>query len=199
MLDSFNVIQAKLKLPRQTKSIFRCTNVLFLRDQKYVLLGPSGCGKSSFLDFLQNQSPVVIGQMDHYFSNQTATRIYQDLNLIQSFSIIENAKLDLTTSAELQAFSENCKFLGLKMSLHTLIKKLSHGERQRVAVAKAAAKNIDWILADEPTAHLDPTHAQLVMQCLIKSKKSLIVVTHDHGLKGFFTKVIDFTQWVQHA
>ncbi|MBC7754040.1 MAG: ATP-binding cassette domain-containing protein [Moraxellaceae bacterium] len=199
MSDNFNLIQAELKLPGEKNAVFRCSNVSFSPDQNYVLLGPSGCGKSSFLDFLQDQSPLVVGRMEKYFAPEIATRIYQDLNLIQNFSILENAQLDLKTSEELRIFSENFKFLGLKMSPQTLISKLSYGERQRVAVAKAAAKNTIWILADEPTSNLDPIHAHLVIECLVKSKKSLIVVTHDHGLKKFFTKVIDFTQWTQHA
>jgi ABC-type lipoprotein export system ATPase subunit len=199
MSRGFRVVKAELKLPGQKEAIFRCSDVVFSPEQRYVLLGPSGCGKSSFLDFLQNQSKIVSGEIENFFSADIATRIYQDLNLIQNFSILENAMLDLATTEEQKTFFENIKVLGLTMSPRTLIKRLSFGERQRVAVAKAAAKDVKWILADEPTAHLDPANASLVIQCLVKSKKSLIVVTHDHGLQKFFSKVIDFTQWVQFA
>lgn len=195
-MSGIHVEQAELRLPGAKKPIFRCTGIRFSTEKKYALLGPSGCGKSSFLDFLQGRSAIVTGKISDILTVENSTRIYQDLNLIRNFTILENAKLELTSTEEMVSFEKNLKALNLEKPLSTLVKKLSFGERQRVAVARACSKKTKWILADEPTAHLDPKHAVLAVEALVKSGKSLIVVTHDHGLKKYFDEVIDFTEWV---
>lgn len=73
--------------------------------------------------------------------------------------------------------------LGIEHLLHSMPHTLSLGERQRVAIGRTLAVKPSIILADEPTAALDPIYAQTVMdlltQALYATKTTLIFVTHD--------------------
>jgi len=81
-----------------------------------------------------------------------------------------------------------------KLGIHP--SKLSHGERQRVAICRALLNKPSIILADEPTGNLDPANKSHIMEILFdyvkKYNSTLITVTHDHDLLKGFDKVIDF-------
>ena len=66
------------------------------------------------------------------------------------------------------------------------IRKLSGGQQQRVAIARAIAKDVDLILADEPTGNLDEKNSQDILKTFIdlahKNNKCVIIVTHSPSL-----------------
>ncbi len=74
--------------------------------------------------------------------------------------------------------------------------RLSHGEKQRVAVCRALIAEPELILADEPTGNLDPANKNRVLDILINYAEehtaTLLMVTHDRDLLGRFERVIDF-------
>jgi ABC-type lipoprotein export system ATPase subunit len=75
---------------------------------------------------------------------------------------------------------------------------LSTGEQQRVAVARALANAPDVLLADEPTAHVDPETREVVLarlfQEVVTGHAILLVATHDHTLLPRFDKVVHLPQ-----
>ena len=77
--------------------------------------------------------------------------------------------------------------------------KLSHGERQRVAICRALINKPPLILADEPTGNLDPENKRKIMDILFnyveQYESTLITVTHDHDMLKGFSKTIDFTNF----
>jgi putative ABC transport system ATP-binding protein len=82
--------------------------------------------------------------------------------------------------------------LGLKDKLHRLPHELSGGERQRVCVARALVNQPEVIFADEPTAALDHTNGEQVVQLLNQHRGvgSLVMVTHDPTMLNQATRVI---------
>ena len=88
--------------------------------------------------------------------------------------------------------------LGIKDKLSKFPSKLSHGERQRVAICRALLNNPSILLADEPTGNLDPENKNHIMEILFKYVNdygsTLITVTHDHELLKGFDTIIDFKE-----
>ena len=86
--------------------------------------------------------------------------------------------------------------LGLTALRHRPIHQLSHGERQRTAIARAMILQPKVVLADEPTGNLDPANKVIVRDMLLRetarTEATLIMVTHDRGLVEAFDEVQDF-------
>ena len=177
------------------------------------LLGPSGSGKSTLLQAVGlleggfGGSISIAGEAVVALDNAGRTRvrrerlgfIYQFHHLLPDFSALENVvlpQLVLGTSAQdahLRA-AELLGELGLTARLGHKPAKLSGGEQQRVAVARALANKPKLILADEPTGNLDEKTADLVFDqfvSLVRAHGSAaLVATHNEQLAKRMDRVI---------
>lgn len=180
------------------------------------LTGSSGCGKSTTLDMLGmvlrpdpaadssflfypegRTEPCNVGELwqeDRQTELSTLRRenvgyILQTGGLLPFLTVEEN----MTLTAEARALPnvrELAAELAEKLGIAPLLKArpgtLSIGERQRVAMGRALIGKPRVILADEPTAALDPVQARAAMQLLVdsvdRSATALVLVTHDHAL-----------------
>ncbi|MGN1038636.1 MAG: ABC transporter ATP-binding protein [Mailhella sp.] len=171
------------------------------------IYGPSGSGKTSFLNILcglilpdrRKGSELSWGEnrIDRMGERQRdAWRgahvglLFQDFQLFSHLSALENVLLPATF--RFFALPDELKFragdllrrLGIRQ--HAMAGVLSRGEQQRVALARAVLFRPLVLLADEPTASLDVSNAQLVMNELIDLAESegttLLVVTHERLL-----------------
>jgi putative ABC transport system ATP-binding protein len=184
-----------------------------LQGEMAVLHGPSGCGKSTLLNLISGslamQSGVLevldVSRLNTSESERRAHRIgnigfvFQDFPLVSYLSALENVLfpyrinpvLSLTKEVRLRAESL-LDGVGLMNKIHHLPKQLSQGEQQRVAIARAMVTEPQLLLADEPTAGLDPKRAISVMELLegmVKDwNRTLLVVTHDPMIKARFEK-----------
>lgn len=99
--------------------------------------------------------------------------LFQNFGLIENQSIEENLKLGLigqklSRSEQRLRQKQALEQVGLAyLDLDKRIFELSGGESQRVALAKVILKNPLFILADEPTASIDPANSQLIMEILL--------------------------------
>lgn len=175
------------------------------RGEIVALLGPSGSGKSTLLQAVGLLEGGFEGKIEidgenvthHDQGERTRVRrekigfIYQFHHLLPDFNAIENVVLPQLIQgvsqkdAEVRA-AELLEHLGLGQRLHHKPSKLSGGEQQRVAVARALANKPLLVLADEPTGNLDEATADRVFDqfvALVREHGSAaLVATHNERL-----------------
>ena len=114
--------------------------------------------------------------------------VFQTFNLIPTLSALQNVMLPLlpvkNKYPDLQEKSiEIMKYIGIEHRAGHLPSKLSGGEKQRTAIARALINNPKILFADEPTGNLDSATGKSVMDLLIKLKVekgvSIVLVSHD--------------------
>jgi lipoprotein-releasing system ATP-binding protein len=177
------------------------------------LLGPSGSGKSTLLQavgLLEGGFAGSIrlqGQEAAQLDDEGRTRlrrellgfVYQFHHLLPEFNARENVMIpQLVRDAEPDAARERAESLlgalGLSKRLDHRPSKLSGGEQQRVAVARALANKPPLILADEPTGNLDEHTADAVLAeflGLVRGEGSAAVVaTHNERLAAKMDRVV---------
>ena len=144
------------------------------RGTSAVLMGRSGAGKSTLLNIVSGIDLPTAGEVvidgtdltDLSETDRTLFRrthigfIFQSFNLISTLTVVENVLLPLElagrTNAEArQNAEEMLAHVGLGDRLDSFPDRLSGGEQQRVAVARALAHDPLFVLADEPTGNLD--------------------------------------------
>ncbi len=193
--------------------------------ERVLLLGPSGSGKSSLLDlvtgvaqpqagniYLMGQSLVAAkpAQRDG-LRGQHIGLIFQQLNLVPYASVAQNIALALCFSparrARLQtpvaqAVAALLAALDLEASLaNEPAGRLSQGQQQRVAAARALIGAPELIVADEPSSALDAANRDRFFQLLFASldpqRQAALVVSHDQSLAPLFDRVLEMEALVQ--
>jgi putative ABC transport system ATP-binding protein len=167
------------------------------------IMGPSGSGKTTLLDMIGCLDSITSGQLEILGNDVSRTKeselvkirrgnigfIFQDFSLIPSLTALENIQLTLYFAGVRQETQKSIDLLervGLGHRINHLPKQLSGGEKQRVAIARALAAEPKFLLADEPTGHLDTENSQEIFNIFkqLNQEKGLtiIVATHDTEL-----------------
>ncbi|MEF8795945.1 MAG: ABC transporter ATP-binding protein [Salinivenus sp.] len=172
------------------------------RGSSVVLMGRSGAGKSTLLNIvsgidLPTAGRVVIDGTDLTGLSETDRTlfrrteigfVFQSFNLISTLTVVENVLLPLelggSASADARRRAEAVlDHVGLGDRLDGFPDRLSGGEQQRVAVARALAHDPVFVLADEPTGNLDYETGEEVLALLYDlvrdTDTTLLVATHD--------------------
>ncbi|MDR1977270.1 MAG: ATP-binding cassette domain-containing protein [Synergistaceae bacterium] len=183
------------------------------RGEAVAVTGPSGSGKTTLLHLLAalirpTRGIIRFDGRDLGSLGASAARwralsvgyVFQNMNLLPDFSLLEN----LTIAAEISDVPRRraldrswalLRRLGLYGLSHRRPAELSLGEQQRAAVARAVLHSPPLVLADEPTASLDATNAEVVMDLLLElgaeSRSLLLVATHDETVKKRFSRVVE--------
>ena len=190
--------------------------------EKIAIIGSSGSGKTTLLNIFSGIIKVETGSInvngnflnelgDAHLRNirsQEIGFIFQDFKLINHLSVWDNIMLPFRINAKL--ILDDNKLLnattiatdiGIKSKLRKYPSKLSHGERQRVAICRALVNDPKLILADEPTGNLDPHYKHQIMDILLnyvkRNRSTLVMVTHDYELLEKFDRTIDFKQFTR--
>jgi lipoprotein-releasing system ATP-binding protein len=177
------------------------------------LLGPSGSGKSTLLQAVGlleggfQGSIRLQGEEAAELDDDGRTRlrreflgfVYQFHHLLPEFSALENVVMpQLVRDAESAAARERAEqllgALGLSQRLDHRPSKLSGGEQQRVAVARALANTPPLVLADEPTGNLDEHTADAVLAEFLKLVRgegsAALVATHNERLASKMDRIV---------
>jgi len=137
------------------------------------------------------------GQRD-IFRGRKIGYIFQTHHLLPGFTALENVLLGMSftgRSADRPWAEHLIKEVGLSDRLHYKPEKLSVGQQQRVAVARALANRPQLVLADEPTGALDAANAQQVLNLIrklcVEVNASLLLVTHDLEIARQLPRTVD--------
>ena len=179
------------------------------------ILGPSGSGKSTLLAIAglllsADEGRIRIAGQDLtglHQSQWTQKRlellgfIFQDHQLLSYMKIGDQLELvaKLKGEKDKKKHQEEVKALladlGIEACYHQYPNQMSGGQKQRAAIARAFIGNPQVILADEPTASLDPDRGQEIAQLIqkeVKSKnKSAIMVTHDRSILTYVDTIYE--------
>lgn len=176
--------------------------------QQVLLTAASGQGKSTLLQLIAGLLEPAEGRVEiagkPIHSLRAAARdlyrgrhvgmIFQTFNLLQGFSAVENVEAALMFSA-IPAKEHTPRARALLESLgitrpEAPVEELSVGQQQRVAVARAVAVRPTLVLADEPTASLDPANSGVAMDLIQKACRecgaALLCVSHDPSMAARF-------------
>src|SRR5438477_10433277 len=178
--------------------------------EQMVLVGKSGCGKTTLLHTIAGITRADAGQIkidgidianlsEAGVDKVRAAKIgyvFQTFNLLPGFSAYENVLLGMTFARGRKDPARARQLLDRVGLSHRATHKpaaLSVGEQQRVAVARALANRPSLLLADEPTANIDPRNQQkiidLVRETCREEKVSLIIVPHSDEVAVQFERV----------
>lgn len=168
------------------------------------LLGPTGAGKSTLLKMISGEIKPTKGKI--YIKGQDIARwsgskkaawrrnigyVFQEDRLLSYRTVFENVAIPL----EIQELPKRqvkekvfaiLKVLGVGSKVYSYPNELSGGEKQRVSLARALVSNPELIIADEPTAQLDPNTAEEIFNLLEALNRTaqitVLMATHEWGL-----------------
>lgn len=180
------------------------------KGEQVALIGQSGGGKTTLLHLIagllvpDTGSIRIDGTELTRLSEQGRDRfraaaigyVFQTFNLLPAFSALENVKLGMTFGHGQHDVSRAKDLLdrvGLSDRADYRPNQLSVGQQQRVAIARALANKPKMLLADEPTANVDPVSADVVLELIRTTCReedvSLMIVTHDMEIASEFERI----------
>lgn len=181
--------------------------------EQVALVGRSGGGKSTLLHSIAGITAVDRGQVivNGYdiarlseagrdrFRAGTIGYVFQTFNLLAGFTALENVRLGMTFGSgtfDLARAHQLLERVGLGDRKNYLPSQLSVGQQQRVAIARSLAGRPRLLLADEPTANVDPANQQtiidLVRQTCRDEEIALLLVTHSTEVAEQFNRIEQF-------
>ena len=183
---------------------------LEIQDGEFVfIVGASGAGKTTLTKLLLREEKLSGGRI--MLDNLNLSRmsrfkvpklrkslgiVFQDFRLLPDMTVEENIAFAMHVVGESNKKIDSrvatfLKLVGLEDKGKSMPRELSGGEQQRVALARALVNNPKVIIADEPTANIDPYMAIEIMELLVKINqlgKTVIVITHNVSLVNYYKK-----------
>lgn len=178
--------------------------------EQVVLRGESGGGKTTLLHLIsgivtaESGSIKLDGMELNKFSESARDRIradkmgyvFQTFNLLPGFTALENVRLGMTFARKkmnLERAKELMNRVGLADRMNYMPNQLSVGQQQRVAVARALANKPRLLLADEPTANVDPANQNRIIELIQDVCRvdvvAILLVTHSDEISKRFERV----------
>ena len=171
--------------------------------QFMAIMGPSGSGKTTLLDMIGCLDHSTGGRLEilgHDVSKMKESRlvkvrrgqigfVFQDFSLIPTLTALENVQLAshfAGMAKDASAAKTLLERVGLGRRINHLPKQMSGGEKQRVAIARALVTEPKFLIADEPTGHLDTENARGILEVFKQLNEeeglTIIVATHNEEL-----------------
>jgi len=163
-----------------SSDIYLQPKVIFESNKNYLIRANSGHGKTSILNFIYGSSNNYQGNINYdNISSKTEvfelrktkiSYLFQDFKLFPELTVFENIQLKNTltnykTEEEIYNLISSVK---LDYKKNQLVKSLSLGQRQRVAIVRALCQPFKFLLLDEPFSHLDNENIELITEMINK-------------------------------
>ena len=200
----------------ETLDVLSNVNIQINESEKVAISGKSGAGKSTLLHImagLDMPSSGIVTYNNNNFLNISLNSlskirllnfgfVYQFHHLLDDLTIEENISIPAMLNGSYNKNTKNkIHKLMKKLSIHDrkdhLPWKLSGGEKQRAAIARALTNNPKFLFLDEPTGNLDIDNASIIQDILIDISDNygvaLITATHDNEFIKAFNKVFELS------
>ncbi len=213
-----NLQNLRFRWPEQETDMLYLPELTVKKGEHLFIQGPSGSGKTTLLNLLTgitlptSGSIIMLGtplerlstsQRDQFRADHLGV-IFQQFNLLPYLSILENVQLPCGFSQRKKANAGNTKETAIRLLAHLSISaellnkpisKLSVGQQQRTAVARALMGNPEIVIADEPTSALDSDNRDRFLKLLFQETEeqgsTLVFVSHDQHIATQFQHVIN--------
>lgn len=211
-LDTICFDHVYFKYPKTENYVLEDVSFEIKKGEKISIVGLNGAGKTTIVKLICrlysvtqgeiriNGIPIQKYQKDHYI--KTISAVFQDYKLF-SYSIKENVHPQIETDS----LESICEEVGIKDSIEALPKKydsvlsksyeedgvdLSGGQKQKIAIARALAKQADLLILDEPTSALDPLAEAEIYENFNKMvlHKTAIYISHRMSSSIFCDKIL---------
>ncbi len=186
--------------PENAKKVFEHFHFAMQEKDFRVIMGKSWTGKTTLVKMIIWQLIPPHGKI--FYRNDDISRyteedlenyrkkiwiVFQDYRLFEEMSVYENIAYPLKIfglgeSIITSKVEHIINKLNLRDIMHSSVRLLSAGERQKICLARAMIHDPEWIIADEPTGNLDREHTQQVADILIEANKmgnTVLLITHD--------------------
>lgn len=164
------------------------------RQDAIALVGPNGIGKSTLLKSLIGQLPFIRGEAQLGANVSIGYYDQGQADLNSNKTILQELWDEHPTTPELEIRNVLGSFLFSGEDVDKPINLLSGGEKARVALAKLAMDEENFLILDEPTNHLDIDNKEVLENALIDYEGTLLFVSHDrYFINRIATKVIELS------
>jgi len=194
-----------LNIELSGKNILTDINLIIEKGEMTFLIGKTGSGKTTLIKSLYGDISIKnskkfeivdfnLREIKDYqipFLRRKIGIVFQDFKLLDDRSIFKNLEFVLKATG----WTDNNKIedrilevlhmVGIEINLDTYPSKLSGGEQQRIAIARALLNNPELIIADEPTGNLDPETSIEIISLFEKLNNlgiTMVIATHDYNL-----------------
>ena len=216
-----NLQNVRFRWPEQEADLLYLPELVVKRGEHLFIQGPSGSGKTTLLNLLtginlpRSGSISVLGtsldrlsstKRDQFRADHLGV-IFQQFNLLPYLSLMENVQLPCGFSQRKKANAGNIQETALRLLaqlgiakslLDQSVSKLSVGQQQRTAVARALIGSPEIVIADEPTSALDSDNRDRFLELLFQEteaqQSTLIFVSHDQHIARQFDQVVDLME-----
>lgn len=202
---ALQLIDLRLRFAGQTADLFHIPQITLAAGASLGIAGASGAGKTSLLHCLagiekptagsirwgKTNLATLSGHAQEIWRREQLGLVFQDFHLVEGLSVLDNVLLPVhfarwqVTPALQQRAQDLLERVGLAVP-NRRAELLSRGERQRVAVARALLFSPPVVLADEPTASLDPANREIIGDLLLNLVRAegatLVVISHETSL-----------------
>lgn len=198
-ITSYDICFNNVNFSYNKEEILKNINLKIKTGETLALVGHSGSGKTTLCHliarfWLVNKGEITIGgkninNISNKSINDSISMVFQDVYLFNT-SIMENIRFGNINATDEMVINASKKALchdfimNFKEGYNTVVNeggsRLSGGEKQRIAIARAILKDAPIVILDEPTASIDPINDQLIQNSIkaLMMDKTVIIVAH---------------------